>query len=124
VCQEFGLELENTAIPRIAYGFAGGIGNTGAVCGAVVGGVMAISLKLGRADTMEGMLQNLGVAREFRRRFEAEMGDIGCRELTGLDLSTEEGVTQLMNSDIPQKVCFSAVSSAYRLAVELLRKAG
>jgi C_GCAxxG_C_C family probable redox protein len=122
VCQEFGLEPENTAIPKIASGFAGGIGNTGAVCGAVVGGVMAIGLKLGRADTMQGMLQNLGVVREFRQRFEAEMGDIGCRELTGLDLSIQEDVEQLMNSDIPKKVCFPAVGAAYRLAVEILRE--
>jgi C_GCAxxG_C_C family probable redox protein len=123
VCQEFELEPENTAIPQIASGFAGGIGNSGAVCGAVVGGVMAIGLKLGRAETMEGMLQNLGVAREFRRRFEEEMGEIGCRELTGLDLSTDGDVDQLkdfMESGIPQKVCFPAVSAAYRLAVELL----
>ena len=122
MCQEFGLELENTAIPQIASGFAGGIGNSGAVCGAVVGGVMAIGLKLGRAEAMEGMLQNLGVAREFRRRFEEEMGEIGCRELTGLDLSKDEDVAQLMESDISQKVCFPAVSAAYRLAVELLRE--
>ncbi len=122
MCQEFGLESENGAIPKIASGFAGGIGNTGSVCGAVTGAVMAIGLKLARPDTMEGMLQNLGVAREFRRRFETEMGDIGCRELTGLDLSTVENVEQLMNSDVPQKVCFPAVGTAYRLAVELLRE--
>jgi len=53
---------------------------------------MAIGLKLGRAETMEGMLQNLGVAREFRRRFEEEMGEIGCSELTGLDWSKDEDV--------------------------------
>ena len=122
MCQEFGLEPENTAIPKIASGFAGGIGNTGAVCGAVVGGVMAIGLKLGRADTMQGMLQNLGVVREFRQRFEAEMGDIGCRELTGLDLSSEEGVAQLMNTKTSEKVCFAAVAAAYRLVVDLLRE--
>jgi C_GCAxxG_C_C family probable redox protein len=120
VCQEFGLEQGNDAIPRIAYGFAGGIGNSGSVCGAVVGGVMAIGLKLGRGDSMEGMLQNLRVAREFRQRFEAEMGHIGCRELTGLDLSNDGDVAELMNSDVPQRVCFPAVSAAYRLAVEIL----
>jgi C_GCAxxG_C_C family probable redox protein len=123
VCQEFGLEVENEAIPKIAYGFAGGIGNTGAVCGAVAGGVMAIGLRVGRADTIEGMLENLGVVREFRRRFEAEMGNIGCRELTGLDLTKEKDMAQLMDSDIAQKVCFPAVGAAYRLAVELLREA-
>jgi C_GCAxxG_C_C family probable redox protein len=53
VCQEFEIEIENDVIRRIAFGFAGGLGNTGAVCGAVVGAVMAIGLKRGRADTME-----------------------------------------------------------------------
>jgi len=45
----------------------------------VVGAVMAIGLKLGRADTLDGGLRRLAVAREFRRRFEAEMKNIGCR---------------------------------------------
>ena len=122
MCQEFEIETGNDVIPEIASAFAGGIGNTGAVCGAVVGAVMAIGLKQGRGETMEEMLGNLAVAREFRRRFEIEMGDIGCSELTGLDLSTGEELKQLMNSDIPQKVCFPAVGAAYRLVVELLQE--
>jgi len=122
VCQEFEMETKNEVIPRIASAFAGGIGNTGAVCGAVVGAVMAIGLKQGRADTIEAALRNLAVTREFRRRFEAEMGDISCRELTGVDLSTEEGVKQFMDSDTPQRVCFPAVGAAYRLAVDLLNE--
>jgi len=122
VCQEFEIETRNDAIPRIVFGFAGGIGNTGDVCGAVVGAVMAIGLKLGRADTMEEGLRRLAVPREFRRRFEAEMGTINCRELTGVDLTTEKGIEQAMNSDISQKVCFPAVGAAYRLVVELLKE--
>jgi len=117
------METENDVIPRIANAFAGGIGNTGAVCGAVVGAVMAIGLKQERADTMEGMLRNLAVAREFRRRFEAEMEVISCRELTGVDLSTEEGLAQFMSSDTPQTVCFPAVGAAYRLVVDPLKEA-
>jgi C_GCAxxG_C_C family probable redox protein len=122
VCQEFEIQIEEDIIRRIAFGFAGGIGNTGAVCGAVVGAVMAIGLKRGRADTMEEALGELAVAREFRRRFEAEMETISCRELTGVDLTTEEGVEQLMNSDMSQTVCFPAVGVAYRLVVDLLKE--
>jgi C_GCAxxG_C_C family probable redox protein len=122
VCQEFEIEVENEIIPRIAFGFAGGIGNTGAVCGAVAGAVMAIGLKIERGDTMEEGLRALGVVQEFRRRFEAEMETITCRELTGADLNTEEGVTQYMNSDTPQTVCFPAVGLAYRLVVDLLNE--
>jgi C_GCAxxG_C_C family probable redox protein len=122
VCQELEIEVENENIPRIAFGFAGGIGNTGAVCGAVAGAVMAIGLKIERGDTMEEGLRALGVVQEFRRRFEAEMETINCRELTGADLSTPEGIEQFMNSDTPQTVCFPAVGVAYRLVVDLLKE--
>jgi C_GCAxxG_C_C family probable redox protein len=120
VCQES--EIESEIIPRIASGFGGGIGNTGAVCGAVVGAVMAISLKKERGDTMEDWLRIAAVAQEFRRRFEAEMETINCRELTGADLSTEEGIKQYMSSDTPQTVCFPAVGVAYRLVMDLLKE--
>jgi hypothetical protein len=71
---------------------------------------------------MEEALNKLSVVREFRRRFEAEMETINCRELTGTDLSTPEGIEQFMSSNIPQKVCFPAVSVAYRLVVDLLKE--
>ena len=120
MCQQFGIESE--IVPRIASGFGGGIGNTGAVCGAVAGAVMAIGLKKERGDTMEDWLRISAVAQEFRRRFEAEMETINCRELTGADLTTEEGLQQYMSSDTPQRVCFPAVGVAYRLAVDLLKE--
>ena len=122
MCQEFDIEIENDVIHRIAFGFAGGLGNTGAVCGAVSGAVMAIGLKRGRTETMEEGLRELEITREFRRRFEAEMETISCRELTGADLTTEEGVKQFMSSDMPRTVCFPAVDAAYRLVVDLLNE--
>ncbi len=122
MCQELQLEPENDVIPKIASGFGGGIGNTGAVCGAVVGAVMAISLMMERGDTMEDWLRIASATREFRHRFEAEMGTINCRELTGVDLNTEEGMKQAMSSDLSQKVCFPAVGTAYRLVLDLLQE--
>lgn len=120
MCQEFG--IENEIIPRIASGFGGGIGNTGDVCGAVVGGVMAIGLIKERAETLEGWFQMASVIQEFRRRFEAEMGTISCRELTGVDLTVEAEREELMNSDIAVNVCIPAVGVAYRVAMDLLKK--
>ena len=70
MCQEFKIEIENDVIRRIAFGFAGGLGNTGAVCGAVVGAVMAIGLKLGRPNAMDEGLRRLAVVQEFRRRLD------------------------------------------------------
>ncbi len=123
MCRELGIEIEEDVLRRLAFGFAGGIGSTGATCGAVVGGVMALGLELGRAETMEEGLRRLAVSREFRRRFEAEMKDITCRGLTGMDMSTMSGREEYMNSEVPQTVCFPAVGVAYRLVLDLLDEA-
>ena len=120
MCQEF--EIESEIIPRIASCFGGGIGNTGAVCGAVAGAVMGMGLKKERGETIEDWLRMSAVVQEFRRRFEAEMGTINCRELTGADLTTEEGIEQYMSSDTPQTVCFPAVGVAYRLVLDMLKE--
>jgi len=120
VCQEF--EIESEVIPRIAGGFGGGIGNTGSVCGAVAGAVMAIGLIKERGDSTEEWFGMAEVVKEFRRRFEAEMETINCRELIGVDMTDAEGLEQFMNSDIPQTVCFPAVGLAYRLVVDLLKE--
>ncbi len=115
------MTADNDVIPGIAFGFAGGLGNTGSVCGAVSGAAMAISLKSGRPASMEDALRVLGTVQEFRRRFEAEMETINCRELTGADLTTQEGLAKYMGSDTARSVCFQAVGTAYRLSVELLK---
>ena len=122
VCQKYGIEVENSVIPDIASGFGGGIGNTGAVCGAVVGAVMAYGLIKGRGDTIEDMFRNAARVQEFRRRFEERMGTINCRELTGVDLTDPAGIQELTGSDVAQKACFPAVGSAYELVVELLEE--
>lgn len=122
MCQDFGIEGGSEIIPQIASGFAGGIGSTGAVCGAVVGAVMAIGLLQDRGQTMEEIVGNLAQVQEFRRRFEAKMGTINCRELTGVDLSTEEGMKQSVEQDTAQKVCFPAVATAYEIVIDLLRE--
>jgi C_GCAxxG_C_C family probable redox protein len=120
VCQEFELEPGNAAIPKIASAFGGGIGNTGAVCGAVIGAVMAIGLKKERGDTMADLMKVAAVAQDFRARFEAEMGTINCRELTGVDLSTPDGMQQAANSNTAEEICFPAVGTAYQLVLDLL----
>lgn len=122
VCQELEIEVDEEVIPKIAFGFAGGIGQTGAVCGAVAGAVMAIGLVRPKGATMEEGFRDLALTREFRRRFEAEMKAITCRDLTGIDMTTEEGAAEFMASDKPQTVCVPAVSLAYQLAVELLKE--
>jgi hypothetical protein len=84
---------------------------------------MAIGAVVERGDTIEEWFRVAEIAAEFRRRYEAEMDTIICSELTGMDLSTEEGREQFMNSDTPTTVCVSSVGIAYRLVSDLLKEA-
>jgi C_GCAxxG_C_C family probable redox protein len=118
VCQELG--IDSKLVPRIATAFGGGIGRTGAVCGAVIGGTMAIGLRHGREQASQPRDQAYALAQEFRRRFEDEMGSISCRELTGLDLTTAEGLQRFRSSDLRERVCRRARGVAFRAAMELL----
>ena len=123
VCEEFGVKVDDKVIPRIGRLFAGGIGRTGSVCRAVSGGVMALGLMIDPGETMDQALKAMKVGEEFRHRFESEMGSINCRDLTGLDLTTPEGMRGIMEPETMQNVCFPAVATAYRIVVDLLRKA-
>ncbi len=118
MCQHLGIEHET--IPAIATAFGGGIGGTGATCGAVVGAVMAIGLRHGRREAGVKDAKAYGLTQELRRRFEATMGTIECRKLTGMDLTAADGVKKFYASDVPKRVCMPAVGLAYRTAVELL----
>jgi C_GCAxxG_C_C family probable redox protein len=122
VCRELKIDIDEAVIPRIASGFGGGMGNTGGTCGAIVGAVMAMGLTNEPGEEMADGLRFAARVAELRRKFEAEMGSSECREMTGLDLTTEEGVETLVTTDIPQRVCFPAVAAAYRLALEAVQK--
>ena len=116
------LEIEEAVVPGIATAFGGGIGGTGSVCGALAGAVMAVGLRLGRRDPKERDAKAYALTQELRRRFETAMGHVDCRQLTGMDLSTREGVKAFYASDVPQRVCMPAVGTAYRLVTELLAR--
>jgi C_GCAxxG_C_C family probable redox protein len=89
----------------------------------MVGAVIAIGLVRGREEPEQPRVQAYAPAQQLYRRFQQEMGSAICRELTGIDLSTPEGVNQLHSSDVPRRVCLPAVSTAYRLALAALRPA-
>ena len=113
--------LEDGPVPRMATGFGGGIGGSGATCGALVGAVMAVGLIHGR-DSSDGDRQAAtAISQKIHRAFEEQMGSAACRELTGLDLTTREGAQELYSSDVHERVCRRAVDLAEQLAIEQLR---
>jgi C_GCAxxG_C_C family probable redox protein len=80
---------------KAATGFAGGIGRTGSVCGAVLGGVMALGLLYGRdretmkhpdasvrAQRREEIELKLGtLIKRLRAKFDEEYGSTICNDI-------------------------------------------
>jgi C_GCAxxG_C_C family probable redox protein len=120
VCQEKG--IENELVPRIATVFGGGMARTGEVCGPVVGALMCIGIKHGREEPTQSDAEGYALTQQFLCRFRDEMGSIQCRELTGKDLSTPDGLQEYRSSDVPLRVCLPAVGLAYRLVLELVEE--
>jgi C_GCAxxG_C_C family probable redox protein len=121
VSQELG--IENPIIPRIATAFGGGMGGVGSACGAVVGAVMAIGLAHGREEPSQSRDQAYALTRQVYQGFQQEMGSTICRELTGLDLTTPEGVRDIFATGVAMRVCLRAGSTGYRLALAAIREA-
>ena len=85
------LDIHCKQIPEIAAGFGAGLGGHGLVCGAISAGIMALGLKFGRNEVKKQKMKPYWFASDLLKRFDKEFGSIMCVELTGCDLTTEEG---------------------------------
>ena len=69
-------------IVRLASGFAGGIGKSGYVCGALAGGVMALGLAFGRSEAGASCPKLTPATRELLEWFNQAFGSSCCATLT------------------------------------------
>ena len=109
-------------IPRIATGFGGGIARNGNICGALAGGVMAISLALGREKPEESRDPSYGAADRFYNDFVKAFGTYRCREITGVDLKTLKG-QEAYQDKIHRERCSPIVGWAAERACQIIREA-
>ena len=99
---------------RVAGAFGAGMARTGGTCGAVTGSLMVIGLK--HAKTRKGddnsRERAYALAQEFMRRFTERNGNMLCRELLGVDVSTPEGFAAVREKDLFRTICPKFVKDA------------
>lgn len=117
VCESKG--IKSVLIPRIASGFCGGVANTNGMCGAVVGGIMALNIVYGRDSATESKEINYQKVQQFQQMFSARFGSISCPGLTDCDLSTEEGHEKFKEMNVHVK-CTNYTGEATRMVLELI----
>ncbi len=113
--------IQSDLIPKIATGFCGGVSRTCGMCGAVSGGIMAISLSKGRSSAEESALLAYRAVQRLLEVFEAQFGSINCRELTGCDLGTDEGQNYFKANNLREK-CRQLTEAATGLALQLIEE--
>lgn len=114
-----GRSIRSDLIPKIATGLCAGISRTGGICGAVSGGVLAISLVTGRNDPKESRDENHRIVRQFLNECEARFGSTNCEKLIGCRLDTPEGQQFFKDHNLRDR-CAGFTSEAARLASRLL----
>jgi len=115
-------EQEDPAAVRMMGGFGGGIGGSGSVCGAISGGVAALSSKYGKGTLAEKEDSKLfPLCAELYRRFatEIEVSNF-CRDITGTDFTKPEEIKAYIAS--PEKIarCIRLVAKTTELVRDML----
>ena len=84
--------LKDSGLPQLASGFGGGIGHKGSICGAFIGSVMAIGMKMGRTDPKDRKTLQKGYdqCHQFWDQFVKEFGNINCYNIIEAHLDNEE----------------------------------
>jgi C_GCAxxG_C_C family probable redox protein len=108
-------------IPRIATGFGGGIGRNGDVCGALIGGVMAMSLALGRDKAEQSREPCYSAVDRFYNDFRIRFGSCKCRELTNANLKTPEGF-RTYQAEVHTDVCIPIVAWAAKKTHDIIKE--
>ena len=116
------LGIKNKDIPRMATAFGGGVGRSGALCGALAGATLSVGLVRGRKTTEEPRDPAYLTAHEIFLEFQRQMGNTTCRGLTGYDLSDPEQAKKMREAGVHDRVCTPAVALASRLAEQALKK--
>lgn len=101
----FGLPDSEDSSPALALN--GGVAWSGGICGAITGAAVAIGrLTAQRIDDYE---ETKRVARRIIMRhmddFRREFGDVNCRTLIGMDISTDEGHTAFIEGKSWHTIC-------------------
>jgi C_GCAxxG_C_C family probable redox protein len=111
-------------IPQIASGFGGGFGRHGEICGAISGSVMAIGLIHGRKDPKDSAAKEkiYMIVDEYLKKFIEKYGTLSCRELTGCDMLTPEGLNKIKDGKIHKNICAPIVEFAEREALKIINE--
>jgi C_GCAxxG_C_C family probable redox protein len=120
LAEHWGL-ADHMAVPGVAACFGGGIGRSGGVCGGLTGALMALGLRQGRREPsdMGAKEEMYQIAAAVQERFETLFGTASCREITGVDMKTEEGHRVARDAQVHARICRGCVRAGVMAALQV-----
>ena len=106
-------------IPKMSTDIGTSVSLDGLLCGSVSSVVIAIGMKYGGTSPEETPQPVWEMVDKYVSDFKDRFGHVHCRELTGLDRNTDEGLKEYFER-IHDHACAARIRFAVKSAVEIL----
>jgi C_GCAxxG_C_C family probable redox protein len=113
-------DIQSDIIPAIASGFCGGMSRTAGLCGALVGGIMALGVVYGRNSSADSPKKIYTLSERLVRDFEKKFGSRNCSDLLGCDISTREGEAVFEAKKLGKTLCLDITVKTTDLVMQIL----
>ncbi len=115
------LGVESEIIPKIGTGIGAGVSLNGLLCGSISSVAIAIGIKYGRTSPEENPQPIWDMVDKYVAEFRERFGHVNCRQLTGLDLKTREGLREYF-ARVHDYACVARLRFAVKKALEILKE--
>lgn len=113
------LDIDTELIPKIGTAIGAGVSLNGLLCGSISGVAMAIGVKYGRRSSEENPQPVWDMTDKYLADFRERFGAVNCRQLTRLNLKTQEGLKEYF-ARVHDYECTERLKFAVQRAVEIL----
>jgi len=115
------LDMDSELIPKIGTGIGAGVSLNGLLCGSVSSVAIAIGIKYGRSNAEENPKPVWDKVDRYVAEFKDKFRYVNCRQLTGLNLKTEEGLKKYF-AKVHDYTCVARLKFAVEKAIEILQE--
>jgi C_GCAxxG_C_C family probable redox protein len=114
--------IKDETLLRASSAFGAGIAYGNSLCGALSGGILALSAVQGRASNNEGVDKLFEDIAELRSSFEKKFGSTSCSTLLGFNLTDSDGGAKFEAGDCKNQKCAKYIEFISQKVEELLNK--
>ena len=115
------LNMDSELIPKIGTAIGAGIGLNGLLCGSISGAAIVVGMKYGRSSAEENPQPVWNMIDQYVAAFKDKFGAVNCRQLTELNLKTEEGLKEYF-ARVHDFECTERLKFAVERGIEILSR--